>query len=192
LNKIFLAISAVVIVFFSACSTKEVYKPLYLNEDWSHYGSTDKELIAISSELAVLEDRTLMSKKGPLDVHIDEADRILGQSDGWILSATIDGNLTLQSINSKTKKAKFELKKTIAGASVKGDILAVLFADNDMALYSMSTQELLMKEQGGKSLTADYRIANPSFMKELVLFPTLEVSLYLQKIILTISSFLML
>ncbi|MDD2905792.1 MAG: hypothetical protein PHH41_04945 [Sulfurimonas sp.] len=174
MNKIFLAISALVIVFFTACSTKEVYKPLYVDADWSHYGSADKELIAISSELAVLEDYTLMSKKGPLDVRIDEAERILGQSDGWILSATIEGNLTLQGIDEKTKKTKFELKKTIAGASVKGDILAVLFADNDMALYSMSTQELLMKEQGGKSLTADYRIANPSFMKELVLFPTLD------------------
>ncbi|MDD2789535.1 MAG: hypothetical protein PHU40_02595 [Sulfurimonas sp.] len=174
MNKILLACSAIVIVLFSACSTKEVYKPLYLDDDWSKGGSADKEVIAIGSNLALLEDRTLMSKKGPIDIQIAESERILGKSDGWILSSSIEGNLTIQSINNKAKQEKFELKKTVAGASVNGDILAVLFADNDMALYSMASKELLLKEQGGKSLTADYRIANPYFMKELVIFPTLD------------------
>lgn len=174
MNKILLASSAFLIILFGGCSTKEVYKPLFVDKDWSKYGSTDKEIVDMGLELAVLDDLTLLTKKGPVASKIDEASRVLGKSDGWILSSTIDGFLTLQNIQDAAKVQKFELKKTIAGASVSGDVLAVLFADNDMALYSMSSHELLLKEQGGKSLTADYRIANPYFMKELVLFPTLD------------------
>jgi hypothetical protein len=162
------------IILFGGCSTKEVFEPLYVNEDWSKQGSSDKEIVDIGLELAVLEDATLLSKKGSVDVKIEESHRILGSSDGWILSSSIDGFLTLQNIRNKSNVKKFELKKTIAAASVSGDILAVLFADNDMALYSIASKELLLKEQGGKSLTADYRIVNPYFMKELVLFPTLD------------------
>jgi hypothetical protein len=53
-------------------------------------------------------------------------------------------------------------------------MVAVLFADNEMALYSISTKELLLKEQGDASLAVDSRIVNPYFMGELVLFPTLD------------------
>lgn len=174
MNKILLASSALLIILFGGCSTKKVFEPLYVDQDWSKYGSSDKEIISIGSDLAVLEDFTLMSKEGHIDMKIDEASRILAKSDGWILSSTIDGVLELQNIQNKARVEKFELKKTIAGASVSGDIVAVLFADNNMALYSLASKELLLKEQGGKSLTADYRIMNPYFMKELVLFPTLD------------------
>lgn len=174
MNKILLASGVLLVILFGGCSTKEVFKPLYVDKDWSHYGSIDKEIVDIGSDLAVLEDLTILSKQGPVNVEINASNRILANSDGWILSSTIDGLLTLQNIQDKAKLEKFELKKTIAAASVNGDILAVLFADNDMALYSMASQELLLKEQGGKSITADYRIANPFFMKELVLFPTLD------------------
>jgi hypothetical protein len=174
LNKILLASSALFIILFGGCSSKEVYKPLYVDKDWSKYGSIDKEIVDVGSDLAVLEDLTLLGKTGPVDVKIDESNRILGNSDGWILSSNMDGLVTLQNIHNKDKVEKFELKKTVAAASVSGDILAVLFASNDMALYSIRSKELLFKEQGGKSLTADYRITNPYFMKELVLFATLD------------------
>ncbi|MBA3026984.1 MAG: hypothetical protein FP820_11375 [Sulfurimonas sp.] len=174
MKKILLASGVLFIILFGGCSTKEAYKPLYVDQDWSKYGSSEKEIVDVGLDLAVLEDATLLSKNGPIEVQIEESDRILGSSDGWVLSSNIDGLLTLQSIQDKSKIEKFELKKTIAAASVNGDILAVLFADNDMALYSMASKELLFKEQGGKSLTADYRIVNPYFMKELVLFPTLD------------------
>ena len=174
MNKYLLTCTAFVIIVFSGCSTKEVFKPLYVDESWDSYSSSKEEIVAISTDLALLSDYSVVSKKGLLEIKIDEEHRVLGKSDGWLLSAAIDGKLTLQSLQDKSQTKHFELKETIAAASVSGDILAVLFADNDMALYSIASQELLMKEQGGKVITTDYRIVNPYFMKELVIFPTLD------------------
>ena len=98
---------------------------------------------------------------------------LLGYSDGWVISANIKGKLTLQFSSDKSKKT-FNLKRTIATASVKDDILAVLFANNEMALYSVSTQELLLKEQGNAPIVVNSKITSPHFIDNIVLFFTLD------------------
>jgi hypothetical protein len=99
---------------------------------------------------------------------------LIGKSDGWIVSADIDGNLTLQSISDNTLVKHFELKKTIAGASVKGDVLAVLFANNDMALYNISNRKLFLLVHDEPPIAVDARVINPYFMDDLVMFLTLN------------------
>ena len=122
----------------------------------------------------MLENRKVLLKDKVIDTTIEESYRLLGNSDGWILSSTIDGQLIIEFIEDKSMKKKFNLKKTIAGASIKDDILAVLFADNEMALYSVSQESLLVKIQGKSPVVVDSRIVNPYFMKDLVLFLTLD------------------
>lgn len=43
-----------------------------------------------------------------------------------------------------------------------------------MALYDIDTKALVLKEQGSKSLAVDMKIVNPYFMKDLVIFSTLD------------------
>jgi hypothetical protein len=163
------------ILFFSGCSSKKVYEPKETAGSWKIYGSSDEKLIDIASDTALLENKAVISKKDRyLDVQIADDYRVIGLSDGWILSADIDGNLTLDGVDEQKSKEHLELKKTIAGASVQGDVLAILFADNEMALYSIATKEPLFKEQGNPSLIVDSRIVNPQFMNDLVLFSTLD------------------
>ena len=151
-----------------------MYEPQYVDEDWSHYGNRDITIVDIGSNAALLEDGTVLAKDGVINVEVDASSRLLSDSDGWIISAQIDGNLTLSNIQDPTNKINFELKKTIASASVNENMLAVLFADSEMALYDINTKELILKEQGTKSLAVDSRIATPHFMKNLVLFSTLD------------------
>jgi len=174
LKKYFLFFFLVFVVFFSGCSSKKVFEPTLVKGEWQHYGDANESIIDTTSGLALLEDRSVLAVKTRVDVKIQDSYRPIANSDGWIISATMDGNLTLQSIEDKSVHKKFELKKTIAGASAKDDILAVLFSDNEMALYSVTTKELLLKEQGNVPVVVDSRIVNPYFMNELVLFPTLD------------------
>ena len=67
-----------------------------------------------------------------------------------------------------------DLKKTVAGVTVEGDKIAVLFATNEMALYRLSTKELVFKESGNAPVAVDTRIVNPYFLNELVLYLTLD------------------
>ncbi len=142
--------------------------------DFREIPKENPKIIDITSKLALLEDRKVLTSQGVLDVSVREPYRLLDESDGWILSATIDGNLTLESIDNNATQERFTLYKTIATASVNGDTLAVLFADNEMALYSLKTKELLYKLQGNAPLVVDSRMVSPYFMNDLVLFLTLD------------------
>jgi uncharacterized membrane protein len=159
---------------FSGCSTKEVYKPIKVDSDWQKYESSKHTIIDTSSNVALLEDRTVLGKKGTFDITIAPSDRVISQSEDWIISASIDGVLRMVSTKDQNKTELFDLKKSIASASVFENTLAVLFVDNDMALYDVETKQLLFKEQGGKSIAVDSRIANPYFIPGIVLFPTLD------------------
>jgi len=161
-------------VLFSACSTKEVYEPLYLDEDWEKYEDADATIVDKSLNIALLDNSKVLVKDATLDVAIDEMQRVISHSDGWVISASIDGTVVLTSDSDSTKQEKFELKKSIASASVNGDSLAVLFADNEIAIYSIASKKAIFKELGSKSLAVDVRIVNPHFMNDLVLFSTLD------------------
>ena len=162
------------VLLFSACSTKEVYEPKVVSGEWNKYAPMNSEIVDRSSNVALLENGNVLTKDGEIDIQIDKSQRLISQSDGWILSASIDGNLTLVSLNDKNVTKNFNLKNTIASASVKDNILAVLFADDEIALYDVPSKNLLYKEQGGKSIASDMRIVNPYFMKGLVIFSTLD------------------
>ncbi len=174
LKHIFILFLALLALFLSACSTKKVYEPKDIKESWKYHGSVDEGIIDITSEVALLEDRKVRTKDGVVDVVIKDGYRLIGVSDAWVLSANFDGNMTITNKENPLKSTAFSLEKTIAAASVKGDVLAVLFADNEMALYSLSTKTLLLKEQGNAPIVVDSRIVNPYFMNDLVVFLTLD------------------
>ncbi|MEA3372032.1 MAG: hypothetical protein U9Q40_11925 [Campylobacterota bacterium] len=161
-------------LLFSACSTKEVYEPISLGEDWSKYESVNETIVDKSLNIALLDNSKVLVQEGVLDVEIEESHRVISYSDGWVVSASIDGNITMKSAIDPLKTENFELKKTVAAASVNGDTLAVLFADNEIAIYSIASKSPIFKEQGGKSLAVDSRIVNPHFMNDLILFSTLD------------------
>ena len=162
------------VVLFSACSTKEVFEPLSVDEDWSKYKDSEFDIIDTSSNVALLEDRQVLSRDGIYDVNVSTTDRVVSQSGGWIITSSIEGNLNLISQDDKDSVEKFELKKSVASASVEGNTLAVLFADNEIALYDISSKKVLFKEQGGKYIATNSQIVNPYFMRGLVLFATLD------------------
>ena len=151
-----------------------MFEPKVVKEDWKHYGESNLSIIDVSSNIALLQDRTVLTQDGVIKLNIDSQERVISNNNNWIISSKIDGNLTLSSKDTNTTQIVFELKKSVANAATKEDKLAVLFADNEIALYDIKTKQLLFKEQGGKSLTVDSRIVAPYFMNDLVIFSTLD------------------
>jgi len=174
LRKLSVLVIAVLALLFAGCSSKEVFEPKQVKDDWEFHGTSEEKIVDVSSDVAMLESRKVLLKDKMIDTIIQENHRVLGSSDGWVLSSNIDGQLTIDFIEDKSLHKSFNLKKTIAGASIKDDILAVLFADNEMALYSISKESLLVKVQGSAPVVVDSRIVNPHFMNDLVLFLTLD------------------
>ena len=174
MKKITLFIISLSIILFSGCSTKEVFEPKVVAQDWKKYGDSNLSIVDVSSNVALLENRTLLTKDSIIKLEIGKNQRVLTNNQKWIISSKVDGNLTLSNKDDQNISIIFELKKTIATASTDKNILAVLFADDEIALYNIKNRSLLFKEQGGKSLAIDSRIVAPFFMNELVIFSTLD------------------
>lgn len=171
----FLFIGAVVL--FSGCSSKQVFKPVQKTlGDWKYEDDLNESIIDVTANGALLEDGSVLYKdKVITDLNIStENDRLIGISDGWVITAQIDGNVTLTKENNGSVKENIDLKKTVAAASVQGDTLAVVFASDDMALYSLSSKKILFHIEGNPPIVVDTRIVNPYFLDDLVLFSTLD------------------
>jgi len=158
----------------SACSTKRVFEPKSVGSDWEKYGQMKESIVDTSLNVALLEDGSVLTQDGIVKMRVKEDERVVSYSDNWVITATIDGNLTLTSSKDLSKIEKFDLHKTVASASVKDDTLAVLFADDEIALYSIKEKKAFFRDQGGESLAVNRKIVNPYFLDALVVFSTLD------------------
>lgn len=172
--KAYIPLFFTALVIFSGCSNKEYFEPEAVKGDWKKSAFLNERIVTATAEGAVLENGQILTKEGVQEYRLPEGYSYIGQSEGWVIAAKVDGELLLQSIDDKNRKIIFELKKTVAAATVKGDKMAVLFATNEMALYTLSTQELVFRESGNAPVAVDTRIVNPYFLNELVLYLTLD------------------
>ena len=168
LKYLFLILITLSATIFTACSSKEVFKPTNVVDNWENSGNSEVFIKNISPDAALVEDQKVLALDKVLDIKIPESDKLLGYSDGWVISASIDGSLTLYSAKDSTRVEKFELKRTVATASVKDDVLAVLFTNNEMALYSIASKTLLLKEQGDAPIVVNSKIVKPYIRDDIV------------------------
>lgn len=161
-------------IIFSGCSHKEVYKPKDVKGEWRTAGHLSAPIAQVTHSSALLKNGNLLTSDGEKRLKIPTDFRLINTCDGWIVTESPDGNMTLIPEDGTDGKVAFEFKRGVAAASIQGDIVAVLFANNEMALYSLDSKKLLFKDSSGSSVAVDARIANPAFLKELVLFLTLD------------------
>lgn len=161
-------------IILSGCSHKEVFKPESVKGDWRTAGHISASIDQISQSGAVLENGHLLTKEGEKLFAIPKNYKLINISDGWVITESPDKNLVLLPEDGTDGKVTFELKREVAATTIEGDTVAILFANNEMALYSLDSKKLLFKEASNAPIAVDARIANPYFLKELVLFLTLD------------------
>ncbi len=169
--KVFFSALALAILFLG-CANKEYYKPEDTQDSIALTDRFDASIIETSGENATLEDGTIITKKGKSEVRFPEGYRFVYQNEEWSLALKTGGTLFAVKNSNESKTLKFP--RTVATAALKGDLLAVVFADNELALYDFNNGALLFKEPATESTAVDMRIATPRFLNELVLFPTLD------------------
>ncbi|GAA7092977.1 plasminogen-binding protein PgbB [Helicobacter pylori] len=76
--------------------------------------------------------------------------------------------------NASQKSIIIPLETFALSASVKGNLLAVVLADNSANLYDITSQKLLFSEKGSPITTINSLMAMPIFMDTVVVFPMLD------------------
>lgn len=169
-----ITLSIAALFFLSGCSHKEIYKPENVKGEWRTAGHLTASIHQTTQSAALLENGTVLTPAGEKKAKIPKDYRLINADESWIITESPDGNIVFFPEDSSSEKITFELKRGVASASVQNDTVAILFTNNEIALYSLENKKLLFKESSSAAIAVDARIANPYFLKELVLFLTLD------------------
>ncbi|MDP2850492.1 MAG: hypothetical protein Q8O20_05400 [Sulfuricurvum sp.] len=172
LSTIALVLGAALLL--SGCSHKEVYKPEDVKGEWRNAGELSASISQTTHSAALLDNGRLLTKDGEKNIKIPEEYRLINANESWVITESPEGNLVLFPVDGTDAKVTFELKRHVAAANIQDDTVAILFTNNEMALYSLESKKLLFKESANSPIAVDSRITNPYFLKELVLFLTLD------------------
>lgn len=168
------ALSLGAMLLLGGCSHKEVYKPENIKGEWRNAGHLSASIAQTAQSAALLDNGHLLTAKGEKNIKIPEDYRLINADDTWVITESPEKNLVLFPEDGSDTKVTFELKRGVAAASIQDDTVAILFTNNEMALYSLESKKLLFKESSNAPVAVDSHIANPYFLKELVLFLTLD------------------
>lgn len=174
MKYIFLGLSICSALFLVGCSHKEVYKPENVKGEWKNAGRLSASIEHVSQNAAVLENGNILTKEGEKPLKISNKNHFINLSGGWVISQNSDNNLELLSEKGSGERVILDLNRSVAAASIQDDTVAILFSNNEMALYSLAAKKITFKESATAPIAVDARIANPYFLKDLALFLGLD------------------
>jgi len=170
--KIFLILFSSIILF-TGCSTKNRFEPENVASSIEVSGKLDSKIVQTSRSGANLEDGQAITITNGLEpFKIEAGYRIVGANDEYICASSNGGLLKLY--KNRELVSEFSFSKNVASASANESFLAVLFVNNDIALYSKDSKELIFKQGGEDIIAVDTRVAQPQFLNDLILYATLD------------------
>ncbi len=153
----------------TGCGSKKYFEPENVKSTLKVEESTlSSSIKSMNREGATLEDGTIITRDGISKFKLPLNFNFLNVSNtGKVLSTNYKDTLLIGN-------DEFKLENIVVAASLKDNKLAVVYSNNSIELLDINTKKTLFKEYLTISLANDTRIANPHFMGNLVLFPTLN------------------
>ncbi len=164
--KLFLSVILAVYIF-SGCSSKKYFKPKETSNFNSSSTQISSEIVSINKDGATLEDLRIINSSGISSYSLPKGYSLINTIDTYIISADKMGNVRINDKN-------IHFAHNIVAASIKQDLLSLVFDNNIIAVYNLVTNKFKVKEKLDGSILNDTRIANPIFLDDIVIFPTLN------------------
>ena len=183
--------SAILAFLFIGCSSKQYFEPEQTDGNYTNdILSMESSILNYTPYGMTLENNRFISKSGITDMNTTKKIEFLNDNNGVILA--FDHNETLF-VKDKQKLVKqFKFDKDIVSATIKNNLIALVFVDNSIGLFDSKTKTMKFKEYLKKSIINDIKIAAPIFLSSMILYPTLDgkiviYNIKLKKIIKTIN-----
>ena len=166
--KHFLILLATLFII-TGCGSKKYFEPEKVTSNLKLEENTlSSSIKSMNREGATLKDGTIITRDGISEFKLPENFDFLNVSkSGKILATNYKDTLLIGN-------EELKLKNIVVAASLKDNMLALVYSNNSVELLDVETKKTLFKEYLTVSLANDTRIANPHFMGSLVLFPTLN------------------
>lgn len=165
---------ALCMLFLAACNNKQYYTPSQIEADVQPL-RLDFPLVAEKSGGVTLANGAVLSRAGISSYKLERGCVFLNESENHVLSLCDE---SLQIFHKETgDKQTFEYPKLPLAASLNGEILAVVLGDNTLLLQNIRTQQTLFSQKQPNVTAISNKNANPYFLRDLVIFPTLDGAL---------------
>ncbi len=163
-----LLLLAGLVFILAGCAGKEFYEPEDTVGDYeNNKASLSGDIISMNKDGATLDSGEIITKRGVSKFKIPEDYSFLNISNDVVISSNYKDSVLLD-------KKEIKVGGVVIAATLKENKLALLFSDNSIQLYDTNTDKILLKEYFTHSYVNDTRIANPHFMSNIILFPTLD------------------
>ncbi len=175
LKKFSLLLALLGLIVFGGCAHKNRYEPQKVDAKVSAYQKVEKGLRHVVREGGVIKKNTIVSKKsGEITGILPKGFFFINESDGKVIVADNNGNLEI--LAKANPKPLFHKKfaQPVMSATLQGNLLALILADNTIMLYDIKADREIYREAEEKVIAIDARAANPVFINDLIVFPTLD------------------
>ena len=146
--------------FLSGCVGKTVYEPKKVDAEVKAGKSLKHGIHNVVREGAVLDKKSVVTRKsGMIEAILPSGFYFINESEGNIIAGNNNGEV--QIISKTTKKPLFSKKfaQPAVSATQKGDLLALVLADNTIVLYDIGADSERYRESLGKVIAIDARAA---------------------------------
>lgn len=177
MKKYILVLSVIVFTFLSGCSTKRQYFEPTEQEivaKTGYEGSLPDDITFVSLGGATLKNGTIIMPDGLNSIiKLEENDEFLGEFEGKFIISNKNARLRiLDQSGSVILERTFPEK--VVSASISGDDLALITANNVIYLIKLSSDAIMMVEKSSDAFAVDSRIADPVFIGSLIVYPVLD------------------
>ncbi|MDD2699234.1 MAG: hypothetical protein PHF17_10570 [Arcobacteraceae bacterium] len=169
MKSLLLAILALLI--FQGCSSKQYYNP-----QESSMFEIDKKVVITPSSIetinangATTKDGRIINNFGISLFKLQDGFQYINNSDNGIISGNKSGDIYLSETNTT-----INFRTNVIAATLKENLLAMIFSDNSYGLYDIKENKFKLKEYLENAFINDTRVAMPVILNKIILFPTLD------------------
>ncbi len=169
------------LLLFSACSSKSQYLPKSVASSLKYSADMKSKLRTVSRDGATYANGMVISnKRGLLQKKLEKDFRFVYDSGSRILVSREDGLVRVLKDGERRFEHHFDF--ALSSGAIQGNLLAAVLSNNTLILYDMQADKEIYKEALEPTFANDARLANPLFLNDLVIFPTLDGRLLIMNV----------
>ncbi|PSM52318.1 putative beta-barrel assembly machinery complex lipoprotein BamB [Campylobacter blaseri] len=163
-------------IILAGCSKREYFSPKKedIKSKVAYEEKLPQSIEYITLNGITLKDGTVLTNDGFLNgIKLEKNEKFLGRYGDKIVYSNLNGELKIIDTNGNLvfeKKFPFQ----IVSASISGNDLALVCADNSFYRISLSSKNIILYEKLEDVYAIDSRIAAPLFIEDIIIYPSLN------------------
>ncbi|CZE50984.1 hypothetical protein [Campylobacter geochelonis] len=169
-------------LLLAGCSTKRQYfspQDEEIKGEVSYEYKLPDNIAQTTINGATLKDGTIVTKNGVFSgFKLEKGEKFLGEFDGKFASSNLNGNFKLRD-SAGNILLENDFDEQVVSASINGDDLALVSADNAIYLIKISSNKTVLAQKFPSVFTIDSRTASPLFIEDIIVYPSLDGRLFI-------------